>query len=80
MRNLKKLLAVIVSICVLASFTVPAFAAGSNTYETQAQGLYEMKLYQGSGHEVLNESSKREAYTDILEFLDDVIAKRGGTK
>ena len=29
MRNLKKLLAVIVSICVLATFTVPAFAADS---------------------------------------------------
>lgn len=50
MRNLKKLLAVIVAICVLASFTVPAFAAtsASFTYADQAKKLYDMKLYAGN--------------------------------
>jgi alpha-beta hydrolase superfamily lysophospholipase len=47
---------------------------------TAAGKNVEMKLYQGSGHEVLNEANKREAYTDILGFLNGVIAKRGGTK
>jgi alpha-beta hydrolase superfamily lysophospholipase len=39
-----------------------------------------MKLYQGSGHEVMNEKNRQEAYMDILEFLNSVIAKRGVTE
>lgn len=48
MRNLKKLLAVIVAICILASFTVPAFAADSFKNETKAQKLYDLKLFSGT--------------------------------
>lgn len=48
MRNLKKLLAVIVAICILATMAIPAFAAGSFTYETQAKSLYDMKLFMGN--------------------------------
>ncbi|MEN6316388.1 MAG: hypothetical protein ABFD25_19315 [Clostridiaceae bacterium] len=45
MKNLKKLLAVIVSICVLATFTVPAFAA--ETTKTDAKICEELGVLRG---------------------------------
>ena len=54
MRSLKKLLAVVVAICVLATFTVPAFAAESFTYETQAQTLNDLGLYAGTSTSTFN--------------------------
>ena len=47
MRNLKKLLAVILAICVIATFAVPAFAEGEFTFEAEAQVLNDLGLYQG---------------------------------
>ena len=78
MRNLKKLLAVIVAICVLASFTVPAFAAGSFTYEAQAKNLYDMGLFKGLSASTyvpnLEGSLTREAGTALLVRLFGVEA------
>lgn len=47
MKNLKKLLAVIVSICVLATFTVPAFAA--ETTKTDAAICADLGVLKGDG-------------------------------
>lgn len=47
MKNLKKLLAVIVSICVLATFTVPAFAA--ETAKTDAEICADLGVLKGEG-------------------------------
>jgi len=47
MKNLKKLLAVLVVVTLLATSMMPAFAA-SYTYSTQAQKLYDLGLYKGS--------------------------------
>ncbi len=53
MRNLKKLLAVVVAICVLATFTVPAFAADTTTaaatVKTDAQIATDLGVIKGSG-------------------------------
>ncbi len=46
MRNLKKLLAVIVAICVLATFTVPAFA--EETAKTDAEICEDLGVLQGT--------------------------------
>lgn len=48
MRNLKKLLAVVVAICVLATFTVPAFA----DTKTDAQIATDLGVIKGSGNGV----------------------------
>ena len=48
MRNLKKLLAVIVSICVLATFTVPAFAADS-TLSADTKTCADIGMLAGEG-------------------------------
>jgi len=48
MKNLKKLLAVIITVTILATSIIPAFAAGSYTYTSQAQALYDLGLYKGS--------------------------------
>ena len=48
MRNLKKLLAVVVAICVLATFTVPAFAET----KTDAQVATDLGVIKGSGEGV----------------------------
>jgi len=48
MKNLKKLLAVIIAVTVLATSIIPAFAAGSYNYSAQAQALYDLGLYKGS--------------------------------
>jgi len=53
MRNLKKLLAVIVAICVLATFTVPAFAA--ETTKTDAEICADLSILKGSGDGVTAE-------------------------
>jgi hypothetical protein len=50
MRNLKKLLAVVVAICVLATFTVPAFAA--ETTKTDAEYVAELGVLKGDGNGV----------------------------
>ena len=49
MRNLKKLLAVVVAICVLATFTVPAFAADAAVAKTDAQIAEGLDVIQGQG-------------------------------
>jgi len=49
MKNLKKLLAVLVVISMISTFFVPALAAeGSYTYETEAEVLYRLGLYKGT--------------------------------
>lgn len=48
MRNLKKLLAVVVAICVLATFTVPAFADTADT-KTDAQLCTDLGVLKGAG-------------------------------
>lgn len=47
MRNLKKLLAVVVAICVLATFTIPAFAADTETTKTDAQIVTTLGVLKG---------------------------------
>lgn len=47
MRNLKKLLAVVVAVTILLTAMVPAFAA-SYVYEDEAQTLYDLDLYAGT--------------------------------
>jgi hypothetical protein len=54
MRNLKKLLAVIVAICVLATFTIPAFAETTTT-KTDAQLCQDLGMIFGSGGGVTDE-------------------------
>ena len=49
MKNLKKLLAVIVAICVLATFTVPAFAAETTAAKTDAEIATELGVILGEG-------------------------------
>lgn len=39
-------------------------------------GQVEVKLYEGMRHEVLNEPIKQEVYTDILSWVEEVIALR----
>lgn len=53
MKNLKKLLAVIVSICVLATFTVPAFAA--ETVKTDAEICADLGVLKGENSGVTTE-------------------------
>jgi len=49
MKNLKKLLAVVVAIAMITTFMVPSFAAeGSYTYENEAEILYKLGLYKGT--------------------------------
>lgn len=47
MRNLKKLLALIVTIAMLATFAIPAFAETTYTYGDQAAKLHDLGLYAG---------------------------------
>ncbi|MDD5603150.1 MAG: S-layer homology domain-containing protein [Eubacteriales bacterium] len=47
MKNLKKLLAVLVVVVMVVSTMIPAFAQ-SYTYSTQAQALYDIGLFKGS--------------------------------
>ncbi len=49
MKNLKKLLAVIVAICVLATFTVPAFAEETTAAKTDAEIATELGVILGEG-------------------------------
>lgn len=48
MRNLKKVLSVLLVVCMLATAMVPAFAAESFTYEAQAKALYDLGLFKGT--------------------------------
>ncbi|MFZ5987224.1 MAG: Ig-like domain-containing protein [Bacillota bacterium] len=47
MKNLKKLLAVLVVISMISTLLVPAFAESSFSYETEAKDLYDLGLYKG---------------------------------
>jgi hypothetical protein len=55
MRNLKKYLAVIVTVCILATFTVPAFAA-----KTEAEICTDLGVLKGSGSGVTADYLKTE--------------------
>lgn len=35
-----------------------------------------LKLYEGARHEILNETNRREVYTDIIDWLDDKVERR----
>ncbi len=48
MKNLKKVLSVLLVVAVLATAMVPAFAAETFTYETQAKALYDIGLFKGT--------------------------------
>jgi hypothetical protein len=50
MRNLKKLLAVVLALCVIFTFTVPAFAADESKYSAEATKLNTLGLYLGTGN------------------------------
>lgn len=50
MRNLKKLIAVVLAICVLATFSIPAFADGNA--RTDAQYLEKLNVIKGDGNGV----------------------------
>jgi hypothetical protein len=47
MRNLKKILSVLLVVAIMAISMVPAFAATSYTYEAQAKALYNVGLFKG---------------------------------
>lgn len=47
MRNLKKILSVLLVVAIMAISMVPAFAATSYTYEAQAKALYDAGLFKG---------------------------------
>jgi len=48
MKNLKKLLAVIISVAMIVAIMIPAFAEESFTFSAEAKKLYDMKLYAGN--------------------------------
>lgn len=48
MKNLKKVLSVLLVVAVLATAMVPAFAATTFTYESQAKALYDIGLFKGT--------------------------------
>lgn len=48
MKNLKKVLSVLLVVAMLATAMVPAFAAETFTYESQAKALYDIGLFKGT--------------------------------
>ena len=54
MRNLKKLIATVIAMCVLATFSIPAFADGNSNTDanTDAQYLEKLNLIKGDGNGV----------------------------
>jgi hypothetical protein len=71
MKNLKKLLAVVIAVTVLLTAMVPALAAESFTYEAEAQILNDLGLYAGTSttefNAALGSNLKREDGVLLLE-------------
>lgn len=70
MKNLKKLLAVLVVIAMVSTFLVPAFA-DSFSYENEANDMYELGLYKGTSttEKVLNLGGKLDRQTGVVMIL-----------
>ncbi|ODM27127.1 hypothetical protein A7W90_13390 [Clostridium sp. Bc-iso-3] len=70
MKNLKKLLAVLVVISMVSTFLVPAFA-DSFSYEKEAKELYELGLYKGTSESeyVPNLEGKLDRQTGVVMLL-----------
>ena len=72
MKNLKKMLAVLVVISMISTFFVPALAAeDSYTYEAEAEKLYELGLYKGTSTTVYepNLGGKLDRQTGVVMLL-----------
>ena len=54
MMKIKKLLAIFMSVCVIATFTVPAFAADTLVYKSEAQVLHNLGIYNGISTTIFN--------------------------
>ena len=79
MKNLKKMLAVLVVISMISTFFVPALAAeDSYTYEAEAEKLYELGLYKGTSTTVYepNLGGKLDRQTGLLCSLDCLVKKK----
>lgn len=70
MKNLKKLLAVLVVISMVSTFLVPAFA-DSFSYEKEAEELYKLGLYKGTSETeyVPNLEGKLDRQTGVVMLL-----------
>lgn len=71
MNSLKKMIAMLVAVAMLATFVVPAFAADGFTYETQAKNLYDLGLYKGTDSTtyVPNLGGKLDRQTGVVMLL-----------
>lgn len=66
MRNLKKLVALFVTIAMITTLIVPALADSSFTYEGEAEDLYDLGLFKG------------ESETEYLPNLGDMLSREAG--
>lgn len=78
MRNLKKLLAVVMVVAMLASIMVPALAAEGAKYEAEAEMLKDLGLFQGYGNGELgleDELTREQALALMIRVmgLDDEV-------